>query len=85
MKTTPTVLCVAVVALAGCGGDEPSASRSGADAAARKKAKTMAKRDPSGQADPAKRGAASAGAGTTIVLGESRFGRMLFDSKKQAI
>ena len=71
------VLVAGVVALAGCGGDYDSGSSKqpprGTDTAPRA---TTADEDPGKRAAPR---------GTTITLGDSEFGTMLFDSKKRAI
>jgi predicted lipoprotein with Yx(FWY)xxD motif len=83
MKKISILMVTGVLALAGCGGDDDSgasqeqrsqeeAAMKNEDAAMKKKAAT--KKDGVGMA-----------AGTTITLGDSDFGEMLFDSKKQAI
>ena len=80
MNKLSILLIAGLLALAGCGGDDDSgaskdpsqqeeAATKKKDAAATKKAKD----------------AATTGKGTTITLGDSEFGQMLFDSKKQAI
>jgi predicted lipoprotein with Yx(FWY)xxD motif len=78
MRTTSLLLVTGLLALAGCGGDDDSgaAPQQGSS----QKAAMKTKRD----AATKKEGAAKA-AGTRIVLGDSEFGEMLFDAKKQAI
>jgi predicted lipoprotein with Yx(FWY)xxD motif len=65
------VLALLIGLLAACGGDD--------DAAAPKKEPAAEKQPPAKKEPQAKR------AGTTITLGDSEFGSMLFDSKDQAI
>jgi predicted lipoprotein with Yx(FWY)xxD motif len=83
MKTIALLLMTGLVALAGCGGDDDGdsgAKRDGADAAMKKDDAAMKKDDPAMKKDdPAMK------AGTTITLGDSEFGSMLYDSKDQAI
>jgi predicted lipoprotein with Yx(FWY)xxD motif len=72
VRKTTLLLLAALLALAGCGGEDESApsqdqSRGAETGAAEKPEK------------PAK------AAGTVITTGASEFGRMLFDSRKQAI
>ena len=89
MKTISILLVAGLLALAGCGDDDDGSrrlERLGADerggdeeeeeAAAMKKEEAAMKKEEA---------AAMAGEGTTITLGDSEFGPMLFDSKKQAI
>jgi predicted lipoprotein with Yx(FWY)xxD motif len=81
MKKTAMLLVAGLLALAGCGDDDDSdGSKAPApkDDAAMKKDERAAKK---GDAATPK----GKGKGTTITLGESEFGSMLFDSKKQAI
>jgi predicted lipoprotein with Yx(FWY)xxD motif len=76
MKTTSLLLVTGLLALAGCGGDDESGTGaqqgSNGKPAVEKRDAAMKKED------------AAKAAGTTIVLGDSEFGTMLFDSKKQA-
>jgi predicted lipoprotein with Yx(FWY)xxD motif len=85
MKTTSIILVAGLLALAGCGdNDDSSASKqppASDDAAAKKDRAVETKEDPA-----AKDGTpAATDKGSTITLGDSEFGTMLFDSKKQAI
>lgn len=74
MPRTSTLLAVGLLMLAGCGGDDDTgASR---DAPAPEPAATT-EEAPATPAKPKK--------GTTITVGDSNFGPMLFDSRKQAI
>ena len=78
MKTLSMVVVGGLVALAGCGGDEPGVStneRDGAPAAKQTEQATAAKAQP----------ASAAAKGTSITVRGSEFGPMLFDSRKQAI
>ena len=84
MKTISSFLLIGLLALAGCGDD--GGSDSGAGAADSSPAvqdenagKTIESSDLEGQKGERSR------AGTTLVLGDSQYGRMLFDSKRQAI
>ena len=71
----------ALLAIAGCGDDEDS-SPSGGDAPQEQTAsRARDHREGSGE----DRNLAGAATGTTITLGDSEFGSMLFDSKRQAI
>lgn len=81
MKKALVVCGIGLVALAGCGDDEERAApASGGERAAKAerapkeapRTKTAARETPKPK-------------GTTITLGESDFGSMLFDSRKQAI
>jgi predicted lipoprotein with Yx(FWY)xxD motif len=77
MKTISTLLVTGLLALAGCGGDDDSGAsqeQRSKDEAATKKESAAVKKESSATA-----------AGTTITVGDSEFGEMLFDSKKQAI
>ena len=76
MIRVPAVLALTgALALAGCGGDddEPAGSEQGGEAAA-----TMQMAAEESAEKPAPKG-------TTIKLGDSQFGRILFDSGDQAI
>jgi len=77
MKTLSVLLIAGLLALAGCGEDDetPAAgAQPTADAAMEKK-----------EAEEAAMKRETKSDGTKIALGESEFGDMLFDSKKQAI
>ena len=77
MEKASILLVLGVLALAACGDDEDSdASRKPPPRAADNTTQGAAKKDG---------GAAAARKGTTITLGDSEFGTMLFDSRKQAI
>ena len=75
------VICVAgLVLLAGCGDDDESPAAAGRDSAA--KTERAPKESPRAETAPRE---APEPKGTTITLGDSEFGSMLFDSRKQAI
>jgi predicted lipoprotein with Yx(FWY)xxD motif len=78
MRRTSLLLVTGLLALAGCGGDDDSGAAPQQGSSEKTAMKT--KRD----AATKKEGAAKA-AGTRIVLGDSEFGEMLFDARKQAI
>ena len=81
MKRLTLLLVIGLLALAGCGDeDDPGAGQpqgSKEDAAMKQEKAAMKKEEAAMKKDEA--------AGTRIVLGDSEFGEMLFDSKKQAI
>jgi predicted lipoprotein with Yx(FWY)xxD motif len=81
MKRLTLLLVIGLLALAGCGDeDDPGAGQSQGskeDAAMKQEKAAMKKEEAAMKKDEA--------AGTRIVLGDSEFGEMLFDSKKQAI
>jgi predicted lipoprotein with Yx(FWY)xxD motif len=83
MKKISILMVTGLLALAGCGGDDDSGAsqeqRSQEEAAMKKEDAAMKK-----EAATKKDGVAMA-AGTIITLGDSEFGEMLFDSRKQAI
>ena len=82
------LLVAGLVALAGCGDDdEPGASKDSSpnEEAAMKKEEAAMKKKDEAAAKKATDDEAMARKGTTITLGGSEFGQMLFDSKKQAI
>src|SRR5688500_16490832 len=84
MKTISLLLSIGLLAFAGCGGDD-GASDSGsgaADSSAAVKDEKAATK--AGEAE-GKTGRATSSKGTAVVLGDSQFGRILFDSKRQAI
>ena len=73
MKTASSVLIAGLLAFAGCGGDDdPPASK-----------QASGKPDPVMSKEPDSKPPAAKG--TAITLGDSEFGSMLFDSRKQAI
>ncbi len=81
MKRLAMLLTVGLLAVVGCGSDDetPAAgAQQSSDATKEKAAATATKRD-------AEDAAEAKGDGTTITVGESEFGKMLFDSNKQAI
>jgi predicted lipoprotein with Yx(FWY)xxD motif len=80
MRTTSLLLVTGLLALAGCGGDDDSGAAPQPQQGSSEKAAMKKKQD----AAMKKEGAAKP-PGTRIVLGDSEFGEMLFDSKKQAI
>jgi predicted lipoprotein with Yx(FWY)xxD motif len=76
MRTIALLLALAAVGVAGCGDDDDAASNAASDEAA------MEKKDDAAMEED---DAAMEKSGTTIVLADSNFGPMLFDSNKQAI
>ncbi len=82
MKRLAMLLTVGLLAVAGCGSDDETpaagAPQQSSDATKEKAAATAIKQD----AEDAAKAKAD---GTTITVGESEFGKMLFDSNKQAI
>jgi predicted lipoprotein with Yx(FWY)xxD motif len=90
MKRMALLLLIALLALAACGSDDDgdAAGGAGAEDAARKKDEAAMKKDDAAmKKDEAamKEDGAAMKAGTTVTLGDSEFGSMLFDSKDQAI
>ena len=81
MKTLALMLLIGLLAVAGCGDDDAPAGGGSEDAAMKDDA-AMKKDDAAMKKDDA---AMEDGKGTTITLGDSEFGSMLFDSNKQAI
>jgi predicted lipoprotein with Yx(FWY)xxD motif len=85
MNKSTTFLIAGVLALAGCGGDDGSSeSKSSAkkdEAAMKKDEAAMKKKDEAAM----KKDETAMKATTTITVGDSEFGTMLFDSRKQAI
>ena len=85
MKTISLLLSIALLALAGCGGDDggsgsgSGAADTGATAQEQKDGAVTKAGDAEGKTAGATR------KGTSVVLGDSQFGQMLFDSKRQAI
>jgi predicted lipoprotein with Yx(FWY)xxD motif len=90
MKTIAALLMVGLLALAGCGEDDDGgapAQPEGADTAMEKDDAAMEKDDAAMEKDDAamEKDDAAMAKGTTITLGDSEFGSMLFDTKQQAI
>jgi predicted lipoprotein with Yx(FWY)xxD motif len=82
MKKISTLSVIGLLVLAGCGGDDDSGASNeqrSKDDAAMKKEKAAMKKEEAIKED------AAMAAGTTITLGDSEFGQMLFGSNKQAI
>jgi predicted lipoprotein with Yx(FWY)xxD motif len=85
MKAISLLLSIALLAVAGCGGDD-GGSDSGSGAA-----ETGATVDNQNEGAATKVGDAEGEAGgatsngTSVILGDSEFGQILFDSKRQAI
>jgi predicted lipoprotein with Yx(FWY)xxD motif len=77
MKGFSCLPLIAVFVLAGCGGDGESDSKAGGESSASQNAT----QDATGSTTNTK----GEGTGTTVTLGDSQFGRILYDSKKQAI
>jgi len=82
MNKTSILLVAGLLALAGCGDDDDD---SGASKDSSPTNEAAMKKKEEAAAMKAKEDAAMAREGTTITLGGSEFGQMLFDSKKQAI
>jgi predicted lipoprotein with Yx(FWY)xxD motif len=90
MKTIAALLMVALLALAGCGDDDDdgtAAQPEGAETAMEKDDAAMEKEEAAMEKEEAatEKDGAAMEKGTTITLGDSEFGSMLFDSKQQAI
>jgi predicted lipoprotein with Yx(FWY)xxD motif len=90
MKKLLPLLLIALLAPAACGSDDDGgggAQADGADTAMKKDDAAMKKDEAAMKKDEAamKKDEAAMKAGTTVVLGDSEFGPMLFDSKDQAI
>jgi predicted lipoprotein with Yx(FWY)xxD motif len=85
MKTISLLFSIALLAVAGCGGDD-GGSDSGSGAA---DTGTTVEDQRNGAATKVGDAEAETGGttrtGTSVVLGDSEFGRILFDSKRQAI
>jgi len=83
VRTIFLLLSIALLALAGCGGDNGGSEGGAADTGA------TAKEDQDVAATRERDAARDAGGartkGTAVVLGDSEFGRILFNSKRQAI
>jgi predicted lipoprotein with Yx(FWY)xxD motif len=82
------LLVAGLLALAGCGGDDDSGAsqeQRSQDEAAMKKEDAAMKEEAAMKKEEAKKDAAAMAAGTTITVGDSEFGEMLFGSDRQAI
>jgi predicted lipoprotein with Yx(FWY)xxD motif len=77
VKRLSTLLVTGLMTLAGCGGDEESGGSGQQDS----KNEAAVKKDDAA----VKNGARAMASGTTITLGDSECGEMLFSSSKQAI
>jgi predicted lipoprotein with Yx(FWY)xxD motif len=99
MRTLPMLVSAALVAIAGCGGDDgapATAGQQGEDAALKQDAARAGAKEQRADA-PMARGegpvvakgdgndATGKGRGTTVTIEDSEFGEMLFDAKHQAI
>jgi predicted lipoprotein with Yx(FWY)xxD motif len=84
MKTIATFFTVGLLALAGCGDDDDETASApvttGEEAAMEKEDDAMKK-----EGDAMKKEGDAMKAGTTVTVGDSEFGEMLFDSNEQAI
>ena len=92
MKMLPMLLIAALLAIAGCGSDDETpatAGQQGEDAAMQKKdADDAAMKKDDEDAAMAKDdedAAMAKGKGTTVTIGDSEFGKIIFDSKLHAI
>jgi predicted lipoprotein with Yx(FWY)xxD motif len=82
MKKVSLILVTGLLALAGCGGGDDN---SGASQEQRSKEDAATKKQEAPKKEAAKKDGGQAAAGTTITLGDSEFGEMLFGSNRQAI
>jgi predicted lipoprotein with Yx(FWY)xxD motif len=82
MARTALLLSCCLLALAGCGDEGSDEGSSYSGAPAREGTATQPETTPKAEPDPKPKASAK---GTTIDIGDSEFGTMLFDSKKQAI
>lgn len=83
MKMLPMLLIAALLAIAGCGSDDetpPTAGQQGEDAAMQKE-----DADDAAMKKDDEDTAMAKGKGTTVTIGDSEFGKMIFNSKRQAI
>jgi predicted lipoprotein with Yx(FWY)xxD motif len=90
----PLILVAGLLVLAGCGGGDDSESPSSEDAAMKKEEAAAMKEEAAMEKEEAamkkedeamKEQGAAAGKATTITVGDSEFGEMIFDSNRQAI
>jgi predicted lipoprotein with Yx(FWY)xxD motif len=86
----PLILVAGLLALAGCGGDDSDSAASDTTTtgdAAMKEDNAMKEEEAAMKKEDAamKKEDAAAGKGTTITVGDSEYGEMIFDSKQQAI
>jgi predicted lipoprotein with Yx(FWY)xxD motif len=83
------LLLTGLLAFAGCGDDDDSDSQSAAaekeEAAMKKEEAAMKKKEEAAKKEAAAKKKDEAAAGTTVTVGSSDFGTMLFDSNQQAI
>jgi predicted lipoprotein with Yx(FWY)xxD motif len=83
MKMLPMLLIAALLAIAGCGSDDETpatAGQQGEDAAMQKE-----DADDAAMKKDDEDTAMAKGKGTTVTIGDSEFGKMIFNSKRQAI
>ena len=90
MKTIALLLLIGLLAVAGCGDDDDEPANSGSEDAAMKKEEAAMKKEEAAMkkeeaAMKKEEAAMKNGMRATIALGDSEFGSMLFDSRKQAI
>jgi predicted lipoprotein with Yx(FWY)xxD motif len=79
------VLCLVVGVLAGCGGDSDGSNSDGSAADEVATADDPKPDREESETSKTKKDAATPRKGTTVRLADSDFGRMLFDSQKQAV
>jgi predicted lipoprotein with Yx(FWY)xxD motif len=86
MRRISLLILIGLLAFAGCGGDDGgSDSGSGAaDSSAKVEDEQTGAATKTGEAE-SETGRATSGKGTAVALGDSQFGQILFDSKRQAI
>jgi predicted lipoprotein with Yx(FWY)xxD motif len=86
MKRISMLLLIGLLALAGCGGDDGASDSGtgGADTSATVKGEGDDAATKASNAE-GKTSGATRRTGTSVVLGDSQFGQILFDSKRQAI
>jgi len=88
MKSFTMLLIAGLLALAGCGSDDESPAagvRQGTDAAMEKGTAPMATDDDAAIKEGDEDATKAKRRGTTVRIGSSEFGEMLFDAEKQAI
>ncbi len=86
MKRISLLILIGLLVFAGCGGDDGgSDSGSGAaDSSAKAEDEQTGAATKTDEAE-SETGRATSGKGTAVALGDSQFGQILFDSKRQAI